>query len=68
LRSVLVEGRATLLTDRDERDRALRAIVAKYDPNAADMPFAKHALAETLVYFVNIETLSYRALPRRGGQ
>lgn len=67
-RSVLVEGRATLLTDRNERDRALRAIVAKYDPDAVDVPFAEHTLAETLVYAVSIETMSYRALPRRGTQ
>jgi len=66
-RSVLVEGRATLLKDEGERGRALRAIVAKYDPEAADMPFAEDALAETLVYAVEIETLSFKALPRRGG-
>jgi nitroimidazol reductase NimA-like FMN-containing flavoprotein (pyridoxamine 5'-phosphate oxidase superfamily) len=67
-RSVLVEGQATLLKHRDERERALRAIVAKYDPDAADMPFAEDALAETLLYAVSIETFSYKALPRRGTQ
>jgi nitroimidazol reductase NimA-like FMN-containing flavoprotein (pyridoxamine 5'-phosphate oxidase superfamily) len=67
-RSVLVEGRATLLEDRDERERALRVIVAKYDPDAVDMPFAEEALAETLVYSVDIEALSYKARPQRGTQ
>lgn len=64
-KSVLVEGRATLLADSDERDRALRAIVAKYDPDAADEPFGEDALAETLVYAVKIEALGYKARPRR---
>ena len=67
-RSVLVEGRATLLEDRAERERALRAIVVKHDPGAVDMPFAEKALAETLVYAIDIEAFGYKVLPRRGGQ
>jgi nitroimidazol reductase NimA-like FMN-containing flavoprotein (pyridoxamine 5'-phosphate oxidase superfamily) len=65
-RSVLVEGRATLLEDRAERERALRAVVMKHDPEAAEMPFAEETLAATLVYAVSIEALSYKTRPRRG--
>ena len=67
-RSVLVEGRATLLEDRGRQEQALRAIVAKYDPGAVDTPFTEDALAETLVYAVSIEALSYKARPRRSAQ
>ena len=64
-RSVLVEGRATLLQGREEREAALRAIVAKYDPEAADRPFAEKDLQATLVYAVLIDSISYRQqLPR----
>ena len=61
-RSVLVEGRTTLLKDPDERDRALRAIVTKHDPEGAGKPFKEEVLARTLVYAVEIETVSYREL------
>ena len=61
-RSVLVEGQATLLDDPGERDRALRAIVAKHDPAGAAKPFDEAVLARTLVYAVEIETVSYREL------
>lgn len=64
-RSVLVEGRARLLEDQGEREAALREIVAKYDPDAAETPFDERPLAQTLVYEITIETLSYRERPRR---
>lgn len=63
-RSVVVEGRATLFEDPAQRERVLRLIVAKHDPDAADMPFAEGALAETLVYAITIETLGYKARSR----
>jgi nitroimidazol reductase NimA-like FMN-containing flavoprotein (pyridoxamine 5'-phosphate oxidase superfamily) len=65
-RSVILEGSATLLGDRAEREAALRTIVAKYDPGAADMPFDGDILTQTLVYAVSAETISYKELPRRG--
>lgn len=61
-RSVLVEGRAALLEHPDERARALRAIVAKHDPEGANKPFDEAVLARTLVYAVEIERVSYREL------
>jgi nitroimidazol reductase NimA-like FMN-containing flavoprotein (pyridoxamine 5'-phosphate oxidase superfamily) len=64
-RSLLVEGRATLLEDVNDRERALRAIVAKYDPDAAGGAFEETVFAETLVYAVHIETISYASRPRR---
>jgi nitroimidazol reductase NimA-like FMN-containing flavoprotein (pyridoxamine 5'-phosphate oxidase superfamily) len=62
-RSVLVEGRAALLQDPGERERALRAIVAKHDPDGVSKAFDDAVLARTLVYAVEIEAVSYRELP-----
>jgi nitroimidazol reductase NimA-like FMN-containing flavoprotein (pyridoxamine 5'-phosphate oxidase superfamily) len=64
-RSVLVEGRATLVEDEAEQERALRAIVAKYDPAAASLPFGAKNLAATLVYTVAVERVTYKERPRR---
>ncbi len=64
-RSVVAEGTAALLEDREEREAALRAIVSKYDPEAASMAFDEAVLVQTLIYAVTIETVSYRELPRR---
>jgi len=66
-RSVMVEGGATLMEDSTERETALRAIVGKYDPGAAGEPFDADVLAQTLVYTVDMETVSYRELPRSAG-
>jgi uncharacterized protein len=64
-RSALVWGRATLLQDREDRDAALRTIVAKYDPDAAALPFDEGDFERTLVYAIAIETVSYKERPRR---
>lgn len=63
-RSVLAEGVATLLTDDTERRRALRTIVNKYDPEAADKPFDEEVLAYTLVYAISVEAVSFKQKPR----
>lgn len=63
-RSVLVEGRATLLADDAEREQGLRLIVAKYDPEAADRPFNEGIFEKTLVYEVTIEAVSLKQKPR----
>jgi nitroimidazol reductase NimA-like FMN-containing flavoprotein (pyridoxamine 5'-phosphate oxidase superfamily) len=63
-RSVLTEGLATLLTDNADRRRALRAIVNKYDPEAADRPFDEDVLAQTLVYAIVVDTVSFKQKPR----
>lgn len=65
-RSVIVEGPATLLEDRTEREEALRTILAKYDPGRADTPFDPDVLAQTLVYAVTVETITYKELRPRG--
>ena len=59
-----MEGRAILLEDAAGREAALRAIVAKYDPGAAGAPFDEAVLAETLVYAVVIESMSYKQRAR----
>ena len=63
-RSILVEGKATLLDAPKEKQQALRAIVAKYDPEAIMQPFSQpfneQVLAKTLVYSVEIEVVSFK--------
>jgi hypothetical protein len=64
-RSALVQGRAVLLETREDREAALRTIVAKYDPAAALLPFDEDDFERTLVYAIAIETVSYKERPRR---
>lgn len=63
-RSVLVTGRARLLDDEGDRERALRSIVAKYDPAAAALPFDSEVLAQTLVYEITVHEFAYKERPR----
>jgi nitroimidazol reductase NimA-like FMN-containing flavoprotein (pyridoxamine 5'-phosphate oxidase superfamily) len=63
-RSALVWGRARLLEGREDRLVALRAIVAKYDPQAVRRPFGEHDFAQTQVYEVLVDTVSYKERPR----
>jgi nitroimidazol reductase NimA-like FMN-containing flavoprotein (pyridoxamine 5'-phosphate oxidase superfamily) len=63
-KSVLVWGRAVRLESREEREQALRLIVAKYDPKAADQAFDEHDFEQTLVYAVTIDDLSFKQRPR----
>lgn len=63
--SVMLEGRAVLLTDEGERDAALRAIVAKYDPAAVGGPFKPRTFVKTLIYAVEVETVSFKERPKR---
>jgi nitroimidazol reductase NimA-like FMN-containing flavoprotein (pyridoxamine 5'-phosphate oxidase superfamily) len=62
-RSLLVWGRARLIEGAAAREAALRVIVAKYDPNAAGMPFGEKDFAQTLLYEVMIEAASYKQEP-----
>lgn len=64
-RSVVVEGRATILAEPEERETALRAIITKYDPAAAGKPLDGAVLSATLVYAVDIENISHKERPRR---
>jgi len=66
-RSVMVEGTAELLDDPQQREHALRAIVNKYDAAATDAPFDHETLAQTLVYAVAVETLTYKERPPSRG-
>lgn len=63
-RSVIVEGQTTLLEALGDRQSALRAIVAKYDPGAAEVLFNEAALAKTLIYAVAVDSLTYKERPR----
>jgi nitroimidazol reductase NimA-like FMN-containing flavoprotein (pyridoxamine 5'-phosphate oxidase superfamily) len=62
--SVVLEGRAVLLTDERERERALRAIVTKYDPEAIAKPFKPQVFAKTVLYAIEIETIGFKERPR----
>lgn len=64
-RSVILEGQAILLTDEVEREKALRAIVAKYDPGAVAKPFAANTFSQTLLYVVEVETIGFKERPKR---
>jgi nitroimidazol reductase NimA-like FMN-containing flavoprotein (pyridoxamine 5'-phosphate oxidase superfamily) len=59
-KSVLVWGRAARIEDREERERVLRAIVAKYDPQAAGGAFEERAFEQALVYEVAVDAISYK--------
>ncbi len=63
--SVVLEGRAVLLTDEAEREQALRAIVAKYDPEASEKPFKPQVFAKTLMYAVEVQTIGFKERPKR---
>jgi hypothetical protein len=62
-RSLLVWGRVRRIEGAAAREAALRAIVAKYDPGAAGMPFGEKDFARTLLYEVTIEAASYKQEP-----
>lgn len=59
-RSVLVEGKATLINAPQEKQQALRTIVTKYDPEAIHQPFNEQVFSKTLVYSISIETLNFK--------
>jgi uncharacterized protein len=59
--SVLAFGRAALVEGDDEREAALRAIVAKYRPSDTGRPFLREGFASTLVYKLNVDALTYRS-------
>jgi nitroimidazol reductase NimA-like FMN-containing flavoprotein (pyridoxamine 5'-phosphate oxidase superfamily) len=62
-RSLLVWGRARLIEGAAAREAALRAIVAKYDPAAAGVPFGEKDFAQTLLFAVAIERASFKQEP-----
>jgi nitroimidazol reductase NimA-like FMN-containing flavoprotein (pyridoxamine 5'-phosphate oxidase superfamily) len=59
-RSLLVWGQARPIEDRDRREAALRAIVEKFDPGAAEAPFDEADFARTLLYEVAIEAAGFK--------
>ena len=64
-RSLLLWGRMRRIEDRAEREIALRAIVAKYDPAAAAKPFGQADFAQTILFEMTIEAASYKQEPTR---
>jgi len=62
-RSLLIWGRARRIDDPAGREMALRAIVSKYDPEGAGMPFDEGVFEQTLVYELAIDTATYKQKP-----
>lgn len=61
--SVLAFGDAILLESDQEREQALRLIVAKYDAAARDAAFKPSSFASTLVFRMDVEALTYKRAP-----
>ncbi len=64
-RSLLVWGPARKIEAAERREAALREIVRKYDPGAADTAFDEADFAQTLIYEVIIEVAAYKEQPAR---
>ena len=62
-RSLLLWGRMRRIEEPAERESALRAIVAKYDPKAAAKPFGQADFAQTILFELTIEAASYKQEP-----
>jgi len=61
--SVLAFGEAELVDDRDERDRALRLIVHKYDASLTAADFKPDILKATSVWALRVHALTYKRNP-----
>ena len=59
-RSLLLWGQARRIDDPAQRETALRAIVAKYDPGAAALPFGETVYARTVLFTMTIEAAGYK--------
>ena len=66
-RSLLLWGQARAMDDPAEREAALRAILAKYDPGAATKPFGAALFARTMLFEMTIEAASYKQEPAGAG-
>jgi uncharacterized protein len=62
-RSLLLWGLMRRIEDPAGRESALRAIVAKYDPEAATKPFGQADFAQTILFEMTIEAASYKQEP-----
>jgi nitroimidazol reductase NimA-like FMN-containing flavoprotein (pyridoxamine 5'-phosphate oxidase superfamily) len=62
--SVLAFGVPRLVVEEGKRESALRAIVEKYHPEAAQTPFQADVLARTRVYAMEPLALTYKACSR----
>jgi len=62
-RTALVFGAVTRLDSPLQKDAALRAVIAKYHPEAVTDPLDPRTIARTLVYRMEIRAVSYRELP-----
>lgn len=61
--SVLAFGEVELVDDEDERDRALRIIVGKYDSSLTEAAFKPDLLKATSVWALRVSALTYKRNP-----
>ncbi len=57
-RSVIIKGRASLVQDQDERSRAFRNLMQKYQPEGGYGPYLKEKLALTGIVRIDIEKMT----------
>ena len=60
--SVLAFGRVRVVRDAAERERALRDVIAKYDPTQREASI-EGALLKTVVWALDVEALTYKRHP-----
>lgn len=58
--SVVARGFAEILTDEEEKLRALREIAKKYSPDVADREMPQRAIDATNVIKITVESITYK--------
>jgi nitroimidazol reductase NimA-like FMN-containing flavoprotein (pyridoxamine 5'-phosphate oxidase superfamily) len=57
-RSVIIKGRASLVEDLEERTRAFRCLMEKYQPEGGYGPYVKEKLGRTGIVRIDVETMT----------
>jgi nitroimidazol reductase NimA-like FMN-containing flavoprotein (pyridoxamine 5'-phosphate oxidase superfamily) len=57
-RSVIIKGRASLVEDLEERMRAFRSLMEKYQPEGKYGPYVKEKLGRTGIVRIDVETMT----------
>ena len=57
-RSVIIKGRASLVEDHEERSRAFRSLMEKYQPEGGYGPYVKEKLGRTGIIRIDVEEMT----------
>ncbi len=57
-RSVIIKGRASLVEDHEERSRAFRSLMEKYQPEGGYGPYVKEKLDRTGIVRIDVEEMT----------